>query len=122
MSLALGVHVGQQNMTMLEMRTLWKELDEARVDWISAWDHFYEAPPANGTQDHFEALTTLGALAADTRHARLGCLVFYVGYRNPASLAKAAATLAAASTAATVLHLANRQIRTLENLYKDNDA
>ena len=93
MSLALGVHVGQQNMTMLEMRTLWKELDEARVDWISAWDHFYEAPPANGTQDHFEALTTLGALAADTRHARLGCLVFYVGYRNPASLAKAAATL-----------------------------
>ena len=93
MSPALGVHVGQQNMTMPEMRKLWKDLDEARVDWISAWDHFYEAPPANGTQDHFEALTTLGALAADTQHARLGCLVFYVGYRNPASLAKAAATL-----------------------------
>ncbi|MBT6245174.1 MAG: LLM class flavin-dependent oxidoreductase [Gammaproteobacteria bacterium] len=93
MSLALGVHVGQQNLTMLAMRKLWKDLDEARVDWISAWDHFYEAPPANGTQDHFEALTTLGALAADTQYARIGCLVFYVGYRNPASLAKAAATL-----------------------------
>jgi alkanesulfonate monooxygenase SsuD/methylene tetrahydromethanopterin reductase-like flavin-dependent oxidoreductase (luciferase family) len=38
-------------------------------------------------------MTTLGALAAETKNARLGCLVFYVGYRNPASIAKAAATL-----------------------------
>ena len=93
MSLALGVHVGQQNMSMDEMRALWRKLDAAKVDWISAWDHFYEAPPAGGTIDHFEAMTTLGALAADTSHARLGCLVFYVGYRNPATIAKAAATL-----------------------------
>ena len=93
MSLALGVHVGQQNMSMGEMRSLWRKLDAAKVDWISTWDHFYEAPPAGGTIDHFEAMTTLGALAADTSHARLGCLVFYVGYRNPASIAKAAATL-----------------------------
>ncbi len=88
----LGVHVGQQNMSMDVMRALWRRLDD-RVDWISAWDHFYEAPPAGGTIDHFEAMTTLGALAADTSKARLGCLVFYVGYRNPASIAKAAATL-----------------------------
>lgn len=93
MPLALGVHVGQQNMSMDEMRALWRKLDAAKVDWISAWDHFYEAPPAGGTIDHFEAMATLGALAAETSHARLGCLVFYVGYRNPASLAKAAATL-----------------------------
>ena len=86
MALALGVHVGQQNMTMAEMRALWVKLDKAKVDWISAWDHFYEAPPAGGSIDHFEAMTTLGALAADTSHARLGCLVFYVGYRNPARL------------------------------------
>ena len=32
-------------------------------------------------------------MAADTTRARIGCLVFYVGYRNPALLAKAAATL-----------------------------
>lgn len=93
MSLALGVHVGQQNMSMDKMRALWRKLDAAKVDWISTWDHFYEAPPAGGTIDHFEAMTTLGALAADTSHARLGCLVFYVGYRNPASIAKAAVTL-----------------------------
>ncbi|MBT4491742.1 MAG: LLM class flavin-dependent oxidoreductase [Gammaproteobacteria bacterium] len=92
MSLRLGVHVGQQNMSMDTMRALWRKLDE-KVDWISAWDHFYEAPPAGGTLDHFEAMATLGALAAETRKARLGVLVLYVGYRNPASIAKAAATL-----------------------------
>ncbi len=75
------------------MRALWRKLDDNGFDWISAWDHFYEAPPAGGTQPHFEALTTLAALACETRNARLGCLVFYVGYRNPALLAKAAATL-----------------------------
>lgn len=93
MSIALGVHVGQQNMSMDDMRRLWRKLDQRRVDWISAWDHFYEAPPKGGTQPHFEALATLGALAAETSHARIGCLVFYVGYRNPALLAKAATTL-----------------------------
>lgn len=93
MTVSLGAHVGQQNMTMDAMRTLWRQLDDAGLDWISAWDHFYEAPPAGGTQPHFEALATLGALAAETRRARIGCLVFYVGYRNPALLAKAATTL-----------------------------
>ena len=93
MTISLGVHVGQQNMPMSEMRALWRKLDGAGVDWISAWDHFYEAPPRGGTQPHFEALATLGALAAETERARIGCLVFYVGYRNPALLAKAATTL-----------------------------
>ncbi len=93
MAISLGAHVGQQNMTMHDMRATWARLDEAGMDWISAWDHFYEAPPAGGTVDHFEAVATLGALAADTSHARIGCLVFYVGYRNPAMLAKVATTL-----------------------------
>ena len=92
MTLRLGAHVGQQNMSMAEMRLLWRHLD-AHVDWISAWDHLYEAPPAGGTVDHFEALTVLGAMAADTERARLGCLVFYVGYRTPGVLAKAATTI-----------------------------
>jgi alkanesulfonate monooxygenase SsuD/methylene tetrahydromethanopterin reductase-like flavin-dependent oxidoreductase (luciferase family) len=88
-----GVHIGQQNMTAAELRALWRKCDEAKVDWISVWDHLYEAPPAGGTLPHFETLTTLGALAADTRHARLGVLVLYPGYRNPALLARAATTL-----------------------------
>ncbi len=93
MTVSLGVHIGQQNLDMAEMRALWRRLDGAGVDWISIWDHFYEAPYQGGAQPHFEALTSLGALAAETEHARIGCLVFYIGYRNPALLAKAAATL-----------------------------
>ena len=86
-SLALGVHVGQQNATMAELVSLWRRLDRV-VDWISVWDHLYEAPPAGGTTPHFEAVATLGALASVTDNARLGCLMFCVPYRNPALLAK----------------------------------
>ena len=93
MAVSLGVHIGQQNLAAAELRALWRRLDAAGVDWISVWDHFYEAPFQDGSQPHYEALATLGALAADTTRARIGCLVFYVGYRNPALLAKAATTL-----------------------------
>lgn len=93
MTVSLGAHVGQQNLPMDEMRALWRRLDDAGLDWISAWDHLYEAPPAGGTIPHFEAIATLGAMAVETTNARLGCLVFYVGYRNPGLLAKAAVTL-----------------------------
>lgn len=85
-----GVHLGAQNATVEELRTLWKYLDAQRVDWISLWDHLYEAPPAGGTQPHFEAFSMLGALAVDTSHARLGCLVFCSQYRNVGVLMKGA--------------------------------
>ena len=92
MPVSLGVHLGQQNLEMDELRALWRRCDET-LDWISAWDHFYEAPPQGGTVPHFEAVATLAALACETSRARIGCLVFYVGYRNPGQLAKAATTL-----------------------------
>ena len=88
MGLSLGVHVGQQNATMAELVALWQRLDDV-VDWISVWDHLYEAPPAGGKIPHYEAIATLGALASVTERARLGCLMFCVPYRNPALLAKA---------------------------------
>jgi F420-dependent oxidoreductase-like protein len=93
MPLQLGAHLGQQNLKIDEIRALWRRFDSAGLDWISLWDHFYEAPPAGGTQPHFEAVSLLGALATETKRARIGCLVFYPGYRNPAALAKAATTI-----------------------------
>ena len=78
---------------MDEMRSLWRWLDDHGFDWISAWDHIYEAPNEGGIQAHYEAVATLAGLACDTSNARLGCLVFYVGYRNPGLLAKAAITI-----------------------------
>ena len=90
MSVQFGVHIGAQNASVNELRTLWKYLDSQRIDWISLWDHLYEAPPAGGTQPHFEAFSMLGALAVDTSHARLGCLVFCSQYRNIGLLMKGA--------------------------------
>lgn len=90
MSVQFGVHIGAQNATVEQLRDLWRWLDTAGADWISLWDHLYEAPPAGGTQPHFEAFSMLGALAADTTRARLGCLVFCSQYRNIGVLMKGA--------------------------------
>lgn len=93
MAFSLGVHLGQQNSSMDELRSLWRRFDESDLDWISAWDHLYEAPPADGLTPHFEAVATLAAMAAETKRIRLGCLMFCVPYRNPALLAKAAVAI-----------------------------
>jgi alkanesulfonate monooxygenase SsuD/methylene tetrahydromethanopterin reductase-like flavin-dependent oxidoreductase (luciferase family) len=93
MTVQFGVHIGPQNATIAELRRLWTWLDRAGIDWISAWDHLYEAPPAGGTQPHFEAVATLAAIAADTERARLGSLVFCALYRNVGLLAKSAVTI-----------------------------
>jgi alkanesulfonate monooxygenase SsuD/methylene tetrahydromethanopterin reductase-like flavin-dependent oxidoreductase (luciferase family) len=93
MTVRFGVHIGPQNADIRGLRQLWKWLDQEGVDWISVWDHLYEAPPAGGTQPHFEAVATLGAIAADTERARIGCLVFCSLYRNVGLLAKSAVTI-----------------------------
>jgi len=93
MSVQFGVHVGPQKASMQELRALWRWLDGAGADWISVWDHLYEAPSEGGTQPHYEAVATLGALAADTSNARLGCLVFCGSYRNIGLLAKSVVTI-----------------------------
>ena len=88
MAVQFGIHLGPQNATVADLPRLWRRFDSAGMDWISLWDHIYEAPPAGGTQAHFEAFSMLGALAADTSRARIGCLVFCSQYRNIGVLAK----------------------------------
>ncbi len=58
--------------------------------WL--YDHFHTIPR---TKDEitFEALTTLTALATETRRVRLGHVVLCAGYRNPALTAKMISTL-----------------------------
>ena len=93
MSVSLGIHTGQQNQTMADLRRLWRWADEQGLDWISVWDHFYEAPPVDGMSPHFESTTCMATIAAETERVRIGCLVFCVPYRNPATLAKTLMTL-----------------------------
>jgi F420-dependent oxidoreductase-like protein len=60
--------------------------------WVM--DHFYQLPAHGSVVEPFlDAWTVLPALAAVTSRIRLGAMVSPVGYRNPALLARMAASL-----------------------------
>ena len=62
--------------------------------WESLWvyDHFHTVPVATDEATH-EAWTLMAAFAASTSRIRLGQMCTAMGYRNPAYLAKVAATV-----------------------------
>ena len=62
--------------------------------WESVWvyDHFHTVPEPTEEATH-EAWTLMAALAVATRRVRLGQMCTCMGYRNPAYLAKVAATV-----------------------------
>jgi F420-dependent oxidoreductase-like protein len=61
--------------------------------WESIWvyDHFHTVPVPTDEATH-EAWTLMAAFAATTQRVRLGQMCTCMGYRNPAYLAKVAAT------------------------------
>ena len=93
MTIKIGIHAGQQDCTYDDLQRLWSMAEDAGVYWISLWDHFYDNPSLEGDGDCFEAVSMLSALASSTSKVRIGCLVFSTTYRNPAILAKIAATI-----------------------------
>jgi F420-dependent oxidoreductase-like protein len=66
--------------------------------WESLWvyDHFHTTPVASDEATH-EAWTLMSAFAASTDRIRLGQMCTCMSYRNPAYLAKVAATVDAVS-------------------------
>ncbi len=88
-----GLHIGQQNLPVDELRRLWRWADTAGFDWVDVWDHFYEAPPVDGNGSCFEATACMAAIACETRNVRVGVLVLGMNYRHPAVLANALCTI-----------------------------
>jgi len=88
-----GLHIGQQNLSVDELRRLWRWADTAGFDWVDVWDHFYEAPPFDGNGSCFEATTCMAAIACETKNVRIGVLVLGMNYRHPAILANALCTI-----------------------------
>jgi F420-dependent oxidoreductase-like protein len=87
-----GVHTGLQNTSIRELQDLWLRIEDLPFDWISIWDHFYAAD-GTGNPHCLEAVAAHAALAATTSRVRCGSLVYSVGYRHPAVLANAMATI-----------------------------
>jgi F420-dependent oxidoreductase-like protein len=87
-----GVHTGLQHTSIAELTELWSRIEALGFDWISIWDHFYAAD-ASGDPHCLEAITSHAALAATTSRVTCGSLVYSAGYRHPAVLANAMATL-----------------------------
>ena len=84
-----GVHVGLQRTSASELRTVWQRIEQLGFGWISVWDHFYGATGKPDDTDCLEAVAMHAALACSTSKVRCGSLVYSVGYRHPAVLAKA---------------------------------
>src|SRR5262249_20613216 len=87
-----GIHAGPQHTTYADYLHLWQTAEAMGYDWASVFDHFTpimtdpEGPCSEGP-------TLLAALAAQTSRLRCGILVIGNTYRNPAVLAKIAATI-----------------------------
>jgi F420-dependent oxidoreductase-like protein len=92
MNVRFGVHTGLQHTSIAELQTLWVRIEELGFDWISIWDHFYAAD-GSGDPHSLEAIASHAALAAATTRVTCGSLVYSAGYRHPAVLANAIATL-----------------------------
>jgi probable F420-dependent oxidoreductase len=88
----IGVALHPQHTTAAEYLRAWQQADALGVDVIWNWDHFF---PLSGEPDgsSFEGWTVLAICGSQTQHARIGCLVLAMSYRNPALLSAMARTL-----------------------------
>lgn len=84
----VGIPVENQWATM---RDLAERADAGAWDSIWVYDHFHTVPIPTDEATH-EAWTLMAAIAASTSRVKLGQMCTAMSYRNPAYLAKVAAT------------------------------
>ncbi|AWB90281.1 LLM class F420-dependent oxidoreductase [Homoserinimonas hongtaonis] len=85
----VGIDPSEQWRTM---STLAAHADAGEWESIWVYDHFHTVPVATDQATH-EAWTLMSAFAATTSRVRLGQMCTCMSYRNPAYLAKVAATV-----------------------------
>ncbi len=88
-----GLHTGQQQCSIDDLRRVWQLAEQAGFDAIFTSDHFYPIPKGDGSVVAFEPTATLAALAFETTRVTIGCLVWAMGFRSPGLIAKTMATI-----------------------------
>src|SRR2546428_2914308 len=91
MPITVGIHYETFD-PIQKQRQVWRAVDEAGFDQIWNADHLSKTPSSGDpTGPILDAWTALGALAADTKRARLGALGTADTRRHPPRLAQTAA-------------------------------
>lgn len=99
-----SVQIGNDNVSWKTLQAIAQTVDKGL--WHTLWNYDHIVPPFAELAPHitndlktfeegdvFEGWSILSAWAAQTERVRLGCLVTAIPFRNPALLAKMAATI-----------------------------